>query len=170
MRKNVNICYVDDVTNQEAYMQRDYQSKLQDQIEDEYKMFCEGEDFNPIKDPKEAIYTLIEELYEGATFNSLKASQALQCLVKHHGIKDANNVDYDHPNVVTHQEIEKVRTHQKVQLNDLKKALARHTQMLKYELYGEEEIHQQTVNSAVSNMEWLAGEECTEKKLTIKRG
>lgn len=169
LRKKVNICYVEYVTNQGQYM-FSYDKWLQDPIEDQYKRFCEGEDFNPIKDPKEAIYALIEELYEGVQFDSIRASQALQCLVKYHGIKDANDIDYDHPNVVTIQAVDKVRNTEKEHTKDLKKAIKRHVNMLKYELYGDEEIHQNTVNSAIGNLEWLSDEPSSEKKLKIKRG
>lgn len=169
MRENVNICYVEYVTNQGEYM-LNYDRWLQDPIEEEYKRFCEGEDFNPIKDPKEAVFALIEELYEGAEFNSLRASQALQCLAKYHGLKSCENIDYDHPNVITHQVLENTRKAGKLQIDDMKKAMKRHLTMLKYELYGNEEIHQSTVNSAISNLEWIADEPSSEKNLKVKRG
>lgn len=151
-------------------MHRSYDSWLQDPIEDEYKRFCDGEDFNPIKDPKEAVFTLIEELYDGKEFNALRASRALQCLVKHHQMKDVGEIDYDHPNVVTYQAMDTLRATQKQQNHDIKKAIKRHLNMLKYELYGEEEIHQSTVNSAIGNLEWISDEPCSEKNLKIKRG
>lgn len=149
---------------------RSYDSWLTDPIEAQYKKFCEGEDFNPIKDPKDAVHTLFEELFEGQNFDSEKTCFALKCLLKHFNMSGYDAVDYEHPNVVTIQAVEKVRINEKKHVADLKKAMIRHLNMLKYELYGEEELHQNTVNSAIGNLEWLADEGCSEKKLTIKRG
>jgi hypothetical protein len=149
---------------------RSYDSWLTDPIEVQYKKFCEGEDFNPIKDPKDAVHCLFEELFEGRTFDGQRASQALKCLVKHFKMEGYEELEYENPNVVSIQTLEVVRNTEKNQINDLKKAMVRHLNMLKYELYGEEEIHQNTVNSAIGNLEWLSNEACSEKKLTIKRG
>lgn len=149
---------------------RSYDSWLTDPIEVQYKQFCEGEDFNPIKDPKDAIHALLEELFEGAKFDEIRTSNALQCLIKHHKMKGYEDVDFDHPSVVTIDSIDALRETYKKQVSDLKKAMVRHLNMLKYELYGEEEIHQTTINSAIGNLEWLSDEPCSEKKLTIKRG
>lgn len=135
-----------------------------------YKKICNDEDVNPITDPQDAVYALIEELYEGNGFNSLRVSNALQCLAKIHKA-DISDIDADHPNVISQNTLATVKSQAALQIVDMKKAVRRHLQMLKYELYGEEEIDHKTVNGAVSNLEWIVDQNVSEnKKLTIKRG
>jgi hypothetical protein len=157
------------VTNQGVHMaQRSYDSWITNAIDDEYKRFCEGEDFNPIKDPKEAVFALIEELFDGVKFNELRASQALQCLAKHHKV-DTDDVDFDHPNVVTPQQLESAKIKAEILVKDYKKAFSRHVTMLKNEIYGDKELDHQTINGAISNLEWLSDQEILDKKVKIRR-
>jgi len=147
-----------------------YNDSLQDQIETEYKLFCEGEDFNPIKDPEDAVHSIFEEIFEGDRFDEERIINALKYLIKHHKLKGYQENDFEYVGVVGMKSLDVLRETHKNQVSDLKKAMVRHLNMLKFELYGYEEIHQSTVNSAIGNLEWLSDEPCSEKKLTIKRG
>lgn len=148
---------------------RSYDDWKLDVMDIEYKKFCEGEDFNPIKDPKDAVHTLYEEMFEGAKFNEIAASQALQCLIKHHKMQGYEDVDFDHPNVVTYQAMDVLRQSHKRQMDDLKKAMGRHLDMLKKELYGKDELDMQTINGAIGNLEWLCDQNISEKKVNVRR-
>ena len=152
---------------------RDYDTWLTDPIDVEYEIFCREGDVNPIKDPSEAVYGLLEEIFEGYIFNEHRTVNAMKCLAKHFKI-DVEKVDFDNPNITGKGDIIEANKKSEARINEIKQFVLRHAKDLEDQLCGEGEIDLKSVRSSLKNILWMAGQisyyGVEDKKITIKRG
>jgi hypothetical protein len=147
---------------------RSYDSWKCDPIDVDYQRICRDEDMNPIRSQKEAVETLASNLFT-SKFDELKMCYAMQKLMTAHNIEADFDVDVEDLSIISTNAAYHQRKSLEQRLEDLKKAMRRHLTMLKDQIYGDQDVDHDTINGAISNLEWLCDEDISEKKVTVRR-
>ena len=144
-------------------------SKQFDQMDVEFYKWLHEDEENRFKNPADAVYALIEELFEGQHFNEATATQALKYLAKLHNV-DTSDVDFNSPTVVCWSEKNRIAKDRDSKISDLKKFIARHVQSIKEQIYGTEEVDASALDMAICNLAWAADQSNDHvRKINIKR-